>query len=101
VAIVRALAVHPRALLLDEITSALDPELVGEVLRVAREVAAEGMTILMATHEMGFARQVTPMLSRAKVRAGGALSRAKVRAGGALSRAKVRAGGVSPDGWCR
>jgi len=58
VAIVRALAVHPRVLLLDEITSALDPELVGEVLSVVREVAAQGMTILMATHEMGFARQV-------------------------------------------
>ena len=58
VAIVRALAVHPRVLLLDEITSALDPELVGEVLRVVREVAAQGMTIVMATHEMGFAKQV-------------------------------------------
>ena len=58
VAIVRALAVRPRVLLLDEITSALDPELVGEVLRVVREVASQGMTILMATHEMGFARQV-------------------------------------------
>jgi polar amino acid transport system ATP-binding protein len=58
VAIVRALAVRPRVLLLDEITSALDPELVGEVLAVVREVAAQGMTIVMATHEMGFARQV-------------------------------------------
>jgi polar amino acid transport system ATP-binding protein len=58
VAIVRALAVHPRVLLLDEITSALDPELVGEVLAVVREVAAQGMTILMATHEMDFARSV-------------------------------------------
>jgi polar amino acid transport system ATP-binding protein len=58
VAIVRALTVHPRVLLLDEITSALDPELVGEVLAVVREVAAQGMTIVMATHEMGFARQV-------------------------------------------
>jgi polar amino acid transport system ATP-binding protein len=58
VAIVRALAVHPRVLLLDEITSALDPELVGEVLGLVREVAAQGMTIVMATHEMGFARQV-------------------------------------------
>ncbi|MBB3675785.1 amino acid ABC transporter ATP-binding protein [Modestobacter versicolor] len=58
VAIARALAVRPRVLLLDEITSALDPELVGEVLRVVREVAAQGMTIVMATHEMGFARQV-------------------------------------------
>ena len=58
VAIVRALAVRPRVLLLDEVTSALDPELVGEVLAVVREVASQGMTILMATHEMGFARQV-------------------------------------------
>jgi polar amino acid transport system ATP-binding protein len=58
VAIVRALATRPRALLLDEITSALDPELVGEVLEVVRELKAEGMTMLIATHEMGFAREV-------------------------------------------
>jgi polar amino acid transport system ATP-binding protein len=58
VAIARALAVRPRLLLLDEITSALDPELVGEVLSIVRELAAGGMTILMATHEMGFARHV-------------------------------------------
>ncbi|NED96003.1 amino acid ABC transporter ATP-binding protein [Phytoactinopolyspora alkaliphila] len=57
-AIVRALATEPRLLLLDEITSALDPELVGDVLRLVRELAERGMTILMATHEMGFARQV-------------------------------------------
>ena len=63
VAIVRALAVRPRVLLLDEITSALDPELVGEVLSVVREVAAQGMTILMATHEMGFARQVADVVA--------------------------------------
>jgi polar amino acid transport system ATP-binding protein len=58
VAIVRALATRPRALLLDEITSALDPELVGEVLEVVRELKDEGMTMLIATHEMGFARDV-------------------------------------------
>jgi len=58
VAIVRALATRPRALLLDEITSALDPELVGEVLGVVRDLKAEGMTMLLATHEMAFAREV-------------------------------------------
>jgi polar amino acid transport system ATP-binding protein len=57
VAIVRALANDPRLLLLDEITSALDPELVGEVLALIRELKAQGMTIVMATHEMAFARQ--------------------------------------------
>jgi polar amino acid transport system ATP-binding protein len=57
-AIVRALAVSPRVLLLDEVTSALDPELVGEVLALVRELKAGGLTILMATHEMGFAKQV-------------------------------------------
>jgi polar amino acid transport system ATP-binding protein len=58
VAIVRALATRPRALLLDEVTSALDPELVGEVLAVIRDLKAEGMTMLIATHEMQFARDV-------------------------------------------
>ena len=58
VAIVRALAMQPRLLLLDEVTSALDPELVAEVLDVIRELAASGMTMLIATHEMGFARDV-------------------------------------------
>jgi polar amino acid transport system ATP-binding protein len=58
VAIVRALATDPRALLLDEVTSALDPELVGEVLGVVRDLKAAGMTMLIATHEMGFAREV-------------------------------------------
>jgi polar amino acid transport system ATP-binding protein len=57
-AIVRALAMKPDLLLLDEITSALDPELVAEVLDVIRELAAEGMTMVIATHEMGFARDV-------------------------------------------
>ena len=58
VAIVRALAMQPDILLLDEVTSALDPELVAEVLNVIRELAAGGMTMLIATHEMGFARDI-------------------------------------------
>ncbi|GGM29065.1 amino acid ABC transporter ATP-binding protein [Dactylosporangium sucinum] len=58
VAIVRALVNAPRLLLLDEVTSALDPELVGEVLSLIRDLKADGMTMLLATHEMGFARQV-------------------------------------------
>ncbi len=58
VAIARALMTQPRALLLDEVTSALDPELVGEVLAVIRQLKEEGMTMLIATHEMGFARDV-------------------------------------------
>ena len=58
VAIARALATGPRALLLDEVTSALDPELVGEVLGVIRDLKADGMTMIIATHEMGFARDV-------------------------------------------
>ena len=58
VAIVRALAMQPDLLLLDEITSSLDPELVGEVLEVIRELAAGGMTMVIATHEMGFAREI-------------------------------------------
>jgi polar amino acid transport system ATP-binding protein len=57
-AIVRALAMEPKLLLLDEVTSALDPELVAEVLEAIRELAAEGITMLIATHEMGFARDV-------------------------------------------
>ena len=58
VAIVRALAMRPSLMLLDEVTSALDPELVAEVLSVIRELAKEGMTMLIATHEMGFARDI-------------------------------------------
>ncbi len=58
VAIVRALAMGPDLLLLDEVTSALDPELVAEVLNVVRELAAGGMTMVIATHEMGFARDI-------------------------------------------
>jgi len=59
VAIARALAMEPSVLLCDEITSALDPELVGEVLRVVESLAEEGMTLLMVTHEMSFARKVS------------------------------------------
>jgi polar amino acid transport system ATP-binding protein len=58
VAILRALAMRPRLMLLDEVTSALDPELVGEVLALVRELAAGGMTMVVATHEMGFAREL-------------------------------------------
>jgi polar amino acid transport system ATP-binding protein len=58
VAIVRALAMRPQLMLLDEVTSALDPELVAEVLNVIRELAAGGMTMLIATHEMSFARDI-------------------------------------------
>lgn len=58
VAIARSLAMNPKVLLCDEITSALDPELVGEVLRVLEQLAAEGMTLILVTHEMNFARDV-------------------------------------------
>ncbi|MCC7023931.1 MAG: amino acid ABC transporter ATP-binding protein [Thermomicrobiales bacterium] len=58
VAIARALAMDPEAMLFDEVTSALDPELVGEVLRVMRQLADDGMTMIVVTHEMGFAREV-------------------------------------------
>ena len=58
IAIVRALAMNPEVMLFDEPTSALDPEMVGEVLDLIREVAAEGMTMVIVTHEMGFAREV-------------------------------------------
>jgi polar amino acid transport system ATP-binding protein len=59
VAIVRALAMQPVVMLLDEITSALDPELVSEVLNIVRDLARDGMTMLLATHEMGFAKEVS------------------------------------------
>jgi polar amino acid transport system ATP-binding protein len=62
VAIVRALAMQPKLLLLDEITSALDPELVAEVLAIVRELAHEGMTMLLATHEMSFCREVSSLV---------------------------------------
>jgi polar amino acid transport system ATP-binding protein len=58
VAIARSLAMNPKVLLCDEITSALDPELVGEVLKVLEQLKAEGMTLILVTHEMNFARDV-------------------------------------------
>jgi polar amino acid transport system ATP-binding protein len=58
VAIVRAMAMDPQVLLLDEITAALDPELVGDVLAIVRDLAKDGLTMLLATHEMGFAREI-------------------------------------------
>lgn len=58
IAIVRALAMNPKVMLFDEPTSALDPEMVGEVLEVIKELADEGMTMVIVTHEMGFAREV-------------------------------------------
>ncbi|MGH3094560.1 MAG: amino acid ABC transporter ATP-binding protein [Streptosporangiales bacterium] len=63
VAIVRALVTRPMLMLFDEVTSALDPELVGEVLGLIKELAAEGMTMVLATHEMGFARGVADQVS--------------------------------------
>jgi polar amino acid transport system ATP-binding protein len=63
VAIARALAMEPQVMLFDEPTSSLDPELVGEVLQVMKDLAAEGMTMMVVTHEMGFARQVADMVS--------------------------------------
>ena len=63
VALVRAVAMRPRLLMLDEITSALDPELVGEVLSAIADLKEQGMTILMATHEMAFARDVADRLA--------------------------------------
>ncbi len=62
VAIARALAMEPRVMLFDEPTSALDPELVGEVLQVMKLLAAEGMTMVVVTHEMGFAREVADVV---------------------------------------
>jgi polar amino acid transport system ATP-binding protein len=63
VAIARALAMEPRAMLFDEVTSALDPELVQEVLAVMRDLAASGMTMMIVTHEMNFAREVGTVLT--------------------------------------
>jgi polar amino acid transport system ATP-binding protein len=63
VAIARALAMRPKLMLFDEPTSALDPELVGEVLEVMRRLAADGMTMVVVTHELGFAREVADIVT--------------------------------------
>src|SRR5262249_8233437 len=63
VAIARALAMRPRVMLFDEVTSALDPELVGEVLNVIRDLARDGMTMVIVTHEMQFAREVSSVVA--------------------------------------
>ena len=72
IAIVRALCMEPEVMLFDEPTSALDPEMVGEVLEVMRDLASEGMTMVVVTHEMGFAREVG---SRVIFMDGGAISK--------------------------
>jgi polar amino acid transport system ATP-binding protein len=59
VAIIRSLAMNPEIILLDEVTAALDPVLVGEVLNIVRDVCAVGMTMVLATHEMGFAKEIS------------------------------------------
>ena len=68
IAIVRALAMKPKVMLFDEPTSALDPEMVGEVLEVMKELADEGMTMVVVTHEMGFAKEVASQIGRASCR---------------------------------
>ena len=102
-AIARALAMRPQVMLFDEPTSALDPELVGEVLRVMRALAEEGRTMLVVTHEMGFARDVvvaascscTRAWSRRKARRLRCSARRNPSASGSSSRA---AGDLSPRG---
>jgi polar amino acid transport system ATP-binding protein len=64
VAIIRALAMEPEIMLFDEITSALDPELVGDVLDVLRDLRQQGMTMVLATHEMGFARELADKVTK-------------------------------------
>ena len=96
VAIARALAMDPHVMLFDEVTSALDPELVKEVLDVMRELAAEGMTMIVVTHEIGFAREVADRVDlhgRGRDRRGG-----PARAG--ARRTRARSGRSSSSGSC-
>ena len=104
VAIVRALAMQPQLLLLDEVTSALDPELVAEVLDVIRELATGGMTMLIATHEMGFARDVArPRLlpRRGPDPRGGAARRDLLRSARGADAAVPRSGSSPREGCSR
>jgi polar amino acid transport system ATP-binding protein len=95
VAIARALAMHPKLMLFDEPTSALDPELVGEVLDTMRQLAEEGMTMIVVTHEMGFAREVGDRIL--SLHEGAILEEGRPRAD--VRRAAPRAhAGVSPEG---
>ena len=95
-AIARALAMDPQVMLFDEVTSALDPELVKEVLDVMRELAAEGMTMIVVTHEMGFAREVA---DRVVFMDEGAIVEQGPPAAGAR-RPRARSGRSSSSGWC-
>ena len=91
----------PRLLLLDEVTSALDPELVGEVLELVRELAAGGMTMVVATHEMGFARELADRVCF--LDAGVILERARRRRSSPRRRSRGRSSswrGSSPRGGC-
>ena len=101
VAIARALMMEPHVMLFDEVTSALDPELVGEVLIVMRDLARDGMTMLVVTHEMQFAREVGDrvvfMDDGPHRRAGRAARRARPPAGGADPRGSCAARSSSPD----
>ena len=98
----RALAMQPQLLLLDEVTSALDPELVAEVLDVIRELAAGGMTMLIATHEMGFARDVARprLLPRRRPDPRGGAARARSSARRARSARSSSSSGSSPRDGC-
>jgi len=109
VAIVRALAMRPDLLLLDEVTSALDPELAAEVLDVIRELATGGMTMLIATHEMGFARDIADrigFLDAGRVlemapRAGSSTTRRSLGPGSSSSGCSTPAGSDHPAAWPR
>ncbi len=96
VAIARALAMDPHVMLFDEVTSALDPELIKEVLDVMRELASEGMTMVVVTHEIGFAREVADEV----VFMDGGVDRRAGRAGPGPRQARARSAPSASWGWC-